>query len=96
MVFHEAGFKENELSSWIKTLEDDTYKYAEFLRINILWLKNAFTTFNQEDLKIEITAIVDNLKNNYVLIERHYILLRLFSWITLKLLHFSKKKILKK
>lgn len=70
----------NQLANWINKFEDDSYRFSSFLKSQILILKSNIGKISEHNLKEQIVALLfDYTNENYALIRRHYILLRLLS-----------------
>lgn len=88
-ILRNSGIKMNKLPSWLKKLEEDSYRFSAFLQSQILILQvlvNGLTEPNsyKENFLKKIYICRDYIQENLFLIKRHYTLFTLLSEITLE------------
>ena len=91
-LFYESGDKINATPTWIKIIEDDSYRFSALLKSQITILEADIKKLTDDNLtafeKHFLSLMRDNIKENYEFIKRHYIFLTLYSNIVLE---FSTK-----
>jgi hypothetical protein len=93
ILLKDAGIKGNYLLKWIKKYQEDAYRFSAFLKTLLVILKSNISRLDASNLENNIGNLIqikECVKNNYFLINRHYILFSLFSEFILFLV-FSRE-----
>lgn len=88
------------MPTWINQFEKDTYRFAAFLKNQILIIKLNIQRLERQQIssfqeKVLKPILSEQIQNNYVLIRRHYILFSLFTELTLEFASYNYSSIQK-
>jgi hypothetical protein len=87
-LLYESEEYNNSLPNWIKKFEEDTFRFSSFLSSQVLILKSDIGRIKDQNIEQFKTQLKNILmiyaQDNYVLVQRHYILLHLLSDLVLE------------